>query len=71
MKAMKLITAFDPVILLFSLQSLCCRCARDADDAFADPSGYSSTGSNRPSRRADVRDLVVDPNNAIAFISAH
>lgn len=64
MKAMKLIT---PILLvvLFSLQSSVLAVPLDTnDDATIDPSGYSSTWQATGPPGGDVRDLVVDPNNA-------
>ena len=64
MKAIKLITPIL-ILVLFSLQaSVLSVPLADADDAFADPSGYSSTWQATGPPGGDVRDLVVDPNNA-------
>src|SRR5687768_6611090 len=64
MNAMKLIT---PILLLvvFGLQSSVLAFPLGAnDDATTDPSGYSSTWQATGPPGGDVRDLVVDPNNA-------
>lgn len=62
MKAMKL---FSPIllILVLSLQSAVLSFPV-ADDATADASGYSATWQATGPPGGDVRDLVVDPNNA-------
>src|SRR5688572_18689096 len=64
MNAMNLIT---PILLLvvFGLQSSVLAFPLGAnDDATTDPSGYSSTWQATGPPGGDVRDLVVDPNNA-------
>lgn len=64
MKAIKLITPIL-ILVLFSLQaSVLSVPLADADDASGDPSGYSSTWQATGPPGGDVRDLVVDPNNA-------
>lgn len=64
MKVMKLITPIL-ILVLFSLQSSVLSVPLvEADDATTDPGGYSSTWQATGPPGGDVRDLVVDPNNA-------
>ncbi len=63
-RAMKLITPLL-LIVVFALQSSVLAFPLDTnDDATTDPSGYSSTWQATGPPGGDVRDLVVDPNNA-------